>query len=108
MPSIARDITRFSKREIDYLFKTARRLKKNEFFTLLYMPRTQLFSRILVIISKKVGNAPVRNTIKRQIRSIFYEEKFFNLPSDYAIIFHKPAAALSFQDLKKQFIHAIL
>jgi len=101
MPSIAREITRFSKKEIDYLFQHARRVLKNKFCTILYAPRQSEFGRILIVTSKKVGNAPERNKIRRRFKSIFYEEKLFESSYDYVIIVYKSALTLSFSELKK-------
>lgn len=100
MPSIAREITRFSKKEVDYLFKHARSVFKSQSFTILSAPRQALFARVLVVASKKVGNAPERNKIKRQIKSIFYQEKLFESSYDYVCIVYKSALALSFDELK--------
>ncbi len=107
MPSIAREITRFSQKEIDYLFEHARRLVKNRYCTILCAPRQLSFGRILIIASKKVGNAPERNTTRRRIKSIFYEEKLFELSYDYAVIVNKPILTLSFVQLKEIILHAI-
>ena len=101
MPSIARKITQFSKREIDYLFKNARRVLRHSAFIILSAPRQLDFSRVLIITSRKVGNAPERNKIRRRIKSIFYEETLFNSSCDYAIIVHKKAVELSFDEIKK-------
>ena len=100
MPSIARQITRFAKTEVDYLFQHARCIFRNKLFTILSAPAQQSIGRILIITSKKVGNAPQRNKIRRQIKSLFYEEKLYELPYDYAIIVQKQAIELSYSDLK--------
>jgi len=107
MPSIARKITIFTKKEIKYLFEHARCLVKNKYCLILSAPRQLEYARILIVIPKKVGNAPERNKIRRQIKSIFYEEKFFELLFDYAIIFYKPTLELSFNELKAMITHAI-
>jgi|SRR5579863_1656433 ribonuclease P protein component len=101
MPSIAREITRFSKKEIDYLFQRARRVLKHPAFVILLAPRQREFGHILIIASRKVGNAPERNKIRRQLKSIFYEEKLFEHPFDVAIIVHKYAVDVSFDQLKE-------
>ena len=101
MPSIARKITQFSKREIDYLFKNARRVLRHSAFIILAAPRQLDFGRILIVASRKVGNAPERNKIRRRIKSIFYEEKLFNTLCDYVIIVHKKAVDVSFDEIKK-------
>jgi ribonuclease P protein component len=107
MPSIAREITRFSKKEIDYLFQHARRLFKSTFFIILCVPRQHEFGKILIVVSKKVGNAPERNKIRRQIKSIFYEEALFESSYDYVIIVYKTVLKLSFNEIKKLILSVI-
>jgi ribonuclease P protein component len=107
MPSIARKITKFTQKEIDYLFAHARRILKNTSCLILSCPRQLDFARVLIIISKNVGNAPERNLLRRRIKSIFYEEKLFETPCDYAIILYKPVKELSFDDLKAMITHVI-
>ena len=101
MPSIAGQITKFTQKEIDYLFHNARCVFRHPAFIILSVPRQLDFARILIVASKKVGNAPQRNRLRRQVKAIFYQEKFFDVPFDSAIIFHKKAAQLSFDELKK-------
>ena len=101
MPSIAREITRFTKKEVDYLFEHARSVLKNRSFTVLSAPRqSPLCAKILIVVPKKVGNAPVRNKIRRQIKAIFYQEKLFESSCDYVFIIYKGVLALSFDELK--------
>jgi len=101
MPCIAGKITRFTKKEIDKLFDTAQRQIKNPALDILLGLRQKTFGRILIIISRKVGNAPQRNKIRRRLKSIFYKEKLYKTPYDYIAIVKKEAVALSFEALKK-------
>ena len=100
MPSIVKKISKFTKREIDYLFDHARRVIRNQSCTILLAPRQKEFGRVLIIASRKVGNAPERNLIRRRIKSIFYEEKLFERPFDCVVIVYKKAVMLSFEQLK--------
>jgi len=100
MPSIAGKISKFTKCEIDYLFQHARSVFKDQSCTILMAPRQKEFGRILIITSRKVGNAPQRNLIRRRIKSIVYEEKLFNCNVDCAVIVYKKAITLSFEELK--------
>src|SRR5690606_7554947 len=100
MSSIPGKITKFTKKEIDYLFHHARRALKNPAFVILLAPRQLNFGRILIILSKKVGSAPQRNKIRRRIKSLFFEEKYFTTPFDTVVIVHKKATELSFNQIK--------
>ena len=106
MPSIVRKITKFTKIEIDYLFAQARRVFRDPSCVMLLAPRQKDFGRVLIIASRKVGNAPERNTLRRRIKAIFYEEKLFERPFDFVIILHKKAVALSFEQLKNFILNA--
>ena len=101
MPSIAKKISKFSGREIDYLFQRARRVFRDASCTILLAPRQGDFGRVLIIASRKVGNAPERNLIRRRIKSIFYEEKLYEHNFDCVIIAQKKLVELSFAELKE-------
>ena len=107
MPSIVRKISKFTKSEIDYLFCHARRVIKTQACTILVAPRQKEdFGRVLIIASRKVGNAPERNLVRRRIKSIFYEEKLFALKFDCVVIAHKKMVTLPFDQLKSLLLSA--
>ncbi|MCL4361197.1 ribonuclease P protein component [Candidatus Dependentiae bacterium] len=103
--SIARKITSFTNKEIYNLRKSAKKIFSNESFDIKRKNKLESveIGRILIVIPKKVGSAPVRNKIRRQIKSIFYQEKKYQLPSDF-IVYVKPHA----NELKFEEIHEIL
>src|SRR5690348_11130434 len=100
MSRIFKKISKFTKREIDYLFKNARRALRSEICTILFAPKQGDFGRILIVASAKVGNAPERNLIRRRLKSIFYEEKLYDHKVDCVIILQKKATNLSFSEVK--------
>jgi ribonuclease P protein component len=107
MANIARDITRFpSKKAIDELFKKARRVIAHPGLHILLAPRTESHGRILIIASRKTGNAPERNKIRRRLKSIFYEEKLYAKDFDCIVIVKKEGTALSFAELKDLLLKA--
>ncbi len=57
--------------------------------------------KILVITSRRVGKAHKRNKLRRQIKSIFYEEKLFEKPVISILITYKQALNLTFEQLKE-------
>lgn len=101
MPRLAREITRFERKEIEHLFAQAKRTASYSAFTLLKAPAQKDFGRILIITSRKVGNAPERNKIRRRLKSIFFETAAYKNSWDWAIIIKKAAVALSFDELKE-------
>ena len=104
MPRIARAITQFTKQEIDQLFKTARRVHKQPGITILRAPRQGEFGRILIVVPRKVGDAPTRNKLRRQIKALFYENKMYEKDYDWAAILRPEAKDLSFDQLKTLFV----
>ncbi len=71
---------------------------------MLVAPRQEKdYSRILVITSRKVGNAPMRNKIRRRIKSLFYEQSYYTGKYDCVVIIKKGGAHLSFAELKSLF-----
>ncbi len=107
MANIARDITKFtSKKAIDELFKKARRVIKHPGLHILIAPKAGTFGHILIIASRKTGNAPERNKIRRRLKSIFYEEKLYEKDLDCIVIVKKEGTPLPFAELKELLLKA--
>lgn len=99
------------------------RIKKNEEFQMIFkkgksfanrqfvvycLEEKQEYFRIGLSVSKKVGNAVVRNRIKRYIRQAFLELKEeVNSNMNYIIIARNPAAKLDFHETKKSLEHVL-
>lgn len=59
----------------------------NESFVIFYDVKSEEYSRIGISVSKKIGNAPTRNKIKRQVRMMFIENyDYENSPCDLIVI----------------------
>lgn len=102
-----RNIPSFTRTEIQKLFKTARRILNDSSCSLLIAPRIHSHAGLLVVTSRKIGNAPERNKTRRRIKAIFYEEKLFNQKYDCVIIVKKPGISLSFSQWKELLIKNI-
>ncbi len=100
MPHTVRALSQFSTAEVRQIFDTGRLAFKNSGMTVLYAPRLKDFGRILVVTSRKAGNSPTRNLIRRRLKALFYEEQWHNLPYDFVFIIRTPATHYSFQKLK--------
>ena len=101
MPRIARQLSQFSRAEVDTFFKQAKRIAREPAFTILAAPQKEDFGKILVITPRHIGKAAQRNKIRRRLKSIFYEEKLFERGYDVAFIVKKDALTLSFDQLKQ-------
>jgi len=101
MKDVAKQISKFKRKEIDLLFQTTQAAYKSKELTVLAAPCILSFGRILLITSRKVGNAPERNLLRRWGRAIFYEEKLFEKNSDLIVIFKSPAKKMLFDEFKE-------
>lgn len=82
--------------EFQQILKTGKR-NTNASFAFYYVPRKESHGRIGIAVSKKMGNAVVRNKIKRQVRMMCQSVvDFEKLPFDVILI-------VRFQYLEKSF-----
>jgi ribonuclease P protein component len=66
----------------------------------------QGYYRVGLSVSKKIGNAVMRNQIKRYIRQAFLELKDdLEIDKDYIVIARKPASEMDFFEVKKSLVH---
>lgn len=94
-------LTRFTRRETDQLFKHIKIRVKKLGLEILLAPRSLDFGRCLISISKKTGNAPQRNKLRRRIKAIFYTQRLFQTPFDWVIIAKTPSTTqLEFNQLQ--------
>lgn len=100
-------LTQFSHREIQQLLKKARIICQHNSIDIKAAPVTTLPGRLLIILPKKIGHAPMRNLMRRRIKAIFYEEKLYEKSYDF-IFFCKPSITeLEFNDLKEIMLSCI-
>ncbi|SIS54551.1 ribonuclease P protein component [Salimicrobium flavidum] len=101
--------------------KKAYRIKKNKEFqnvfkngksfanrqlVLYYLKKDQPHFRIGLSVSKRIGNAVMRNKVKRYLREAFHElEDELHQDYDFVIIARKPVNAMEYHDVKKSLQH---
>ncbi|KKP22559.1 MAG: hypothetical protein SZ59_C0005G0024 [candidate division TM6 bacterium GW2011_GWF2_28_16] len=101
--SFTKNLFRFEKKEIDSTFSNSQTKGYITGLKLLQAPvqnKDQEFGKLLIIASRKTGKACKRNKIRRQLRSIFYENKLYQKQVNSIIFIYKQALNLSFDNLK--------
>ena len=90
-----------------HLYKKGERYR-GKYFNLIYLSSASSFSRMAVVVSKKVGNAIKRNKIKRWIRTLFRRNKnLLKIPFDIIIIAKKEILEASWLNLQEDYFTAI-
>ena len=93
--------------EINNIIKTGN-LSKNKFFYIYNKERDSKYYRFCICVSKKLGNAVVRNKNKRQIKEIIDKSNLvFKSNMDYVIILRKEISNISFEDKKKYLLEIL-
>ncbi len=70
--------------------------------------KEQTYFRVGLSVSKKLGNAVVRNKIKRYMRQVMLEEReHIQTKKDYVIIARVPCVELKYVEFKKCLLHVL-
>lgn len=80
----------------------------NRQFVVYNIVKQQEHFRVGISVGKKIGNAVTRNAIKRKIRQSIHELRdYLRNDRDFIIIARKPAATMTFFEVKKSLIHVL-
>ena len=80
----------------------------NRQFVIYYQENKLDHMRLGISVSKKLGNAVVRNRIKRLIRSVLTELKpQLQSEIDFIVIARKPVVSMNYQEVKKCMMHVL-
>ena len=82
--------------------------KKNRSYIIFSLQNDNPYDKYGISVSKKIGNAVIRNRYKRKIRSIIdnYKKNYIN-NKDYIIILRRGALDRTFQELEQDFLEII-
>lgn len=95
-------------KEFQLVFKNGQSFANRQFIVYKLPKETQEHFRIGLSVSKKIGNAVIRNKVKRYIRQVFLELELMVQPhADYVIIARKPVSEMSYEEVKKSLHHVL-
>jgi len=96
-----------TKKEFLFLYKKGNRYR-GRYFNLIYLSNDLNFSRMAVVVSKKVGGAVERNTIKRRMRTLFRRNKhLLRDPLDIILIANKEIHGASWHSLEDEYFRSL-
>jgi len=94
--------------EFQTVFKKGKSFANRQFVVYCLKKENQTAFRIGLSVGKKIGNAVVRNRVKRYLRQTFLELKDeVRQDMDYVIIARNQAANLDFHETKKSLEHVL-
>lgn len=94
--------------DFQQVFRKGVSFANRQFVVYILEKENQDYLRIGLSVSKKIGNAVMRNQIKRYIRQTFLElNGDIKEGYDYVIIARKPTSEMDFFQVKKSLIHVL-
>lgn len=95
-------------KDFQVVFKKGRSFANRQFVVYVLKQEGQSFSRLGLSVSKKMGNAVMRNHIKRFIKEIFRDLSDKLEPGiDYIIISRRPVRTMTYQQMQNSLIHVL-
>lgn len=98
------------KKESDFqkVFHHGKSTANRQFVLYVLDKKEQPHFRVGLSVGKKIGNAVIRNNVKRKIRQSLTELKpKLKTEKDFIVIARKPAANMSVKETKKSLIHVL-
>lgn len=94
------------KDDFQRLFREGKKIKKKH-FSLYFIPHENKLRRIGIIVSRKVGNAVIRNRGKRFFRDIFRKNKEALPVGDILVVLSPAFKNINSQELRDLFFDAL-
>ncbi|MCL1632211.1 ribonuclease P protein component [Sporolactobacillus sp. CPB3-1] len=94
--------------DFQVVFKEGKSFANRQFVVYVLKQNGKPYSRLGLSVSKKLGNAVMRNHIKRYIKEIFRElSDRLEIGNDYVIISRKPVSIMTHQEMQASLIHVL-
>lgn len=94
--------------EFQTVFHTGKSTANRQFVVYVLAKPEQKHFRVGLSVGKKIGNAVVRNQVKRYIRQSLLELKEETVaPIDFIVIARKPVATMNQAEIKKSLAHVL-
>lgn len=104
MTSLGRHISLWNNDERLAALSQARPVFRSQNFDVRILPKQGPIARLIAITPKKVGSAPLRNLLKRRVKSIFYQDKMYTSANDWVIFFRPSQSVLDYEKLRSQLL----
>lgn len=92
--------------DFDAIFKNGQSVA-NRKFVVYRLPRAQKHFRVGLSVGKKLGNAVVRNRIKRRLRHILLTHQTQLVTDDFVVIARQGVQDLDYQELSRNLVHVL-
>ncbi len=105
--NLPREVRIRKKKEFEAVYNGGRKFS-HQLFIAFYLKNSYGYSRLGLTVSKKIGNAVVRNRVKRLIREVFRLNRH-ELKGNYDIVFNvkKGISNSSFDDVESAFMDLV-
>ena len=95
-----------SEKDFNAIFKSGQSFA-NRKFVIYTLEKKQKHFRVGISVSKKLGNAVMRNKIKRRIRHVLITHKLKLATLDFVVIARKGVEILTYPELEQNLLHVL-
>lgn len=95
-----------SKKDFNAIFKDGQNFA-NRKFVVYKLEKDQKHFRVGISVSKKLGNAVVRNSIKRKIRHVLIKYQGGLAKADFVVIARKGVETLDYHQVEQNLLHVL-
>ena len=95
-----------SEKDFNAIFKRGQSFD-NRKFVVYMLEKEQKHFRVGISVSKKLGNAVVRNRIKRKIRHVLMQHQKQLVQADFVVIARKGVEELDYHQVEQNLLHVL-